>query len=175
MAAITVPASGDTVEIVSAPSTNAIVQNVGTYEVVVENAADPSAGLGLKPGQTLNLGKTTAWTAAWNAISPSHRDVVVRVAHETAIEFLPPAIFTVEGDTPLAGQFQAEWVPNTFADTTDFQWRVDNGSWNVEVSATSPHVELGPFTSGQKIDGQVRSVSGGVDGPWSTIVSTAIA
>ena len=82
MASITVPASGAAVTIVTALSGNAIVQNAGAYEVTILNAADPTDGLGLKPGQTLNLSSVAVWTAAWTARSPSLRDVVVRVASQ---------------------------------------------------------------------------------------------
>lgn len=87
----------------------------------------------------------------------------------------PPVIFTLDGDTPLAGQFQAEWVPDAAADTTDFRWRVNGGAWTLVAPATSPHVETGPFQSGDKIDGQVSSVKNGTSGPWSVIVSDGIA
>jgi hypothetical protein len=82
MASITVPAAGTPVEIVSALSGNAIVQNVGAYEVIIENAVDPSAGLSLRPGEVINLSSVAVWTLAWNAVSPTLRDVVVRVASQ---------------------------------------------------------------------------------------------
>jgi hypothetical protein len=82
MAIVTVPEDGDPIEIVAAAATRAIVQNVGGFDIVMENAADPTTGISLGPGETLDLG--AAWTLAWNAMSPSLKDVPVRVAFEPA-------------------------------------------------------------------------------------------
>jgi hypothetical protein len=97
------------------------------------------------------------------------------LAYGWLIGHAPPEVFDVSGDTPLAGQASFAWVPDPFADTTDLQWRVDDGAWTLVSPATSIHVETGPFGSGDKISGQVRSVKNGTPGPWSVIVSDAIA
>jgi hypothetical protein len=82
MAIVTVPKAGTPIEVVPAAATRAIVQNVGGFDVLIENNADPSTGISLGPGESLDLGE--AWTLAWNAVSPSLKDIPVRVAFEPA-------------------------------------------------------------------------------------------
>jgi hypothetical protein len=82
MAIVTLLASGDALELLPAASTRGFIQNTGASHIEVENAADPADGLLIGPGETLNVGFASAWTAAWTGRSPNGVDVVVRVAFE---------------------------------------------------------------------------------------------
>ena len=83
MAVVTLPANGDSVEIVAAAAVRAIVQNAGSRNVELLNHASSAAGgLVLKPGETLDLGKVSAWTLAWQARTSSGIAIPVRVASE---------------------------------------------------------------------------------------------
>jgi hypothetical protein len=123
----------------------------------------------------------------WNTYSVTslhvdiHQDLICDSCGSDLLAFgwtvghVPPTVFTVQGDTPLALQATFAWIVQPLADTTDLQWRVNVDPWNLESAATTPHVETGPFTSGDKIEGQVRSVNGGTPGPWSVSVTDGIA
>ncbi len=80
MSKVVVPATGLAIEVVAAASTQFIIQNTGGVSIVMENAADPVAGIILKPGETLH--SDVAWTAAWTAKSLELKAVTVRVAQE---------------------------------------------------------------------------------------------
>jgi hypothetical protein len=82
MAIVTLLATGATLELLPAASTRGFIQNTGASNIEVENAADPADGILIGPGETLNVGFSTAWTLAWNGRSPNGVDVVVRVAFE---------------------------------------------------------------------------------------------
>jgi len=90
MAEITLPANGDSVEIVAAAAVRAIVQNTGsgssdtgspTIEVL-NHASSAVDGILLGAGETLDLGKVSAWTLAWQGRSTNGKVNIVRVASE---------------------------------------------------------------------------------------------
>jgi len=83
MAKVTLPANGDSVEIVAALSVRAIVQNTGSGTIELLNHATLATdGIILKPGGTLDLGKVSAWTLPWVARSTNGKATTVRVAQE---------------------------------------------------------------------------------------------
>ena len=82
MALVTLLATGDALELIPAAAVRGFIQNTGGSSIEVENAADPTDGLLVGPGGILDIGKPTAWTAAWTGRSPNGVDIVVRVAFE---------------------------------------------------------------------------------------------
>ena len=82
MALVTLLASGDPLELIPATAVRGFIQNTGGLSIEVENAADPTDGILIGPGETLDIGKPTAWTAAWTGRSPNGANVPVRVAFE---------------------------------------------------------------------------------------------
>ena len=82
MAKVTLVAAGTAAELIPAAAVRGFIQNTGGSSIEVENAADPADGLLVGPGEILNIGTTTSWTAAWTGKSPNGVDVVVRVAFE---------------------------------------------------------------------------------------------
>jgi hypothetical protein len=83
MAKVTLPANGDSVEIVAALSVRAIVQNTGSGTIELLNHATLATdGILLEPGGTLDLGKVSAWTLQWVARSTNGKVTIVRVAQE---------------------------------------------------------------------------------------------
>lgn len=80
MSAVTLLANGTAVEIVAAASTLAIVQNVSTGTVVIENAADPANGLLLFPKEKIVLDE--AWSAAWMGKALHGVTAEIRVAQQ---------------------------------------------------------------------------------------------
>jgi hypothetical protein len=82
MAIVTLLATGAVLELIPAAAVRGFIQNTGGTSIEVENAADPADGLLVGPGEILNIGKTSGWTAAWTGRSPSGEEIVVRVAFE---------------------------------------------------------------------------------------------
>jgi hypothetical protein len=82
MALVTLLASGDALELLPAASVRGFIQNTGAADIEVENAVDPTDGILIGPGETLNVGFDSAWTLAWTGRSPNGVDIVVRVAFE---------------------------------------------------------------------------------------------
>lgn len=82
MAIVTLLATGATLELIPAAAVRGFIQNTGGSSIEVENAADPADGILIGPGETLDIGKPTAWTLAWTGRSPNGVDIVVRVAFE---------------------------------------------------------------------------------------------
>jgi hypothetical protein len=63
------------------------------------------------------------------------------------------------------------WTDEPSADTTDLRHQTDGGAWTTIVSDTSPAVIVA--ADGEVVNGQVRSVTSGVTGPWSAADSDA--
>jgi hypothetical protein len=82
MATVTLTANGAAVEVVAAAAVRAIVQNISTSSCVILNAADPAEGLILRPGESFDIGKVSAWTAAWTGKALDGKAVNLRVASE---------------------------------------------------------------------------------------------
>lgn len=57
------------------------------------------------------------------------------------------------------------WTDNVAADSTDFRSQIDGGVFTVVIGDTSPTVIAA--LEGETVSGQVRSVTDGVEGPWS--------
>jgi hypothetical protein len=88
---------------------------------------------------------------------------------------LPPTNVAITTDDPGVGDFQVTFVENASADTNTVQYRLDGGAWITDAFATSPHDVLGPFAASTFVEVQVKSIEGGVSGPWTTIVSATFA
>jgi hypothetical protein len=88
---------------------------------------------------------------------------------------LPPTTVAIATDDPGVGDFQVTFVENANADTNTVQYRLDGGVWITDALATSPHDVLGPFAASTFVEVQVKSIDGGVSGPWTTIVSATFA
>ena len=66
------------------------------------------------------------------------------------------------------------WVDNPLADSTDFRSQIDGGAFTVVSPDTSPTVIAA--LEGEVVSGQVRSVTNGIAGAWSTAdEATALA
>jgi hypothetical protein len=165
------PDTGAAVELVAAAANHSILQNAGGFGVVVENLADPVAGITLKPGAILELGDT-AWTAAWNAKSLSGFNVPIRVS---LVGPAPPTGINLQADLPSAGQITWSFTANPAADTTDVRYRVDDGAWTEVIGSGSPQSVDVSGTSTQTVDLQARSVLNTEPGPWSDIISDVFA
>ena len=170
MSIVIAPETGDAVELVAAAANHSILQNAGAFGVVVENLADPVAGIVLKPGGVLELGDT-AWDAAWNAKSLSGHNVPIRVS---LVGPAPPP-GNLQADLPIGGWITWNFTQNVAADTTDARYRIDGGAWTELIDSGSPEsVDVGG-TSGQTVDLQLRSVLNTEPGPWSDIISDVFA
>jgi hypothetical protein len=88
---------------------------------------------------------------------------------------LPPTTVAIATDDPGVGDFQVTFVENAGADTNTVQYRINGGAWVTDALATSPHDVLGPFAVSSFVEVQVKSIDGGVSGPWTTIVSATFA
>jgi hypothetical protein len=88
---------------------------------------------------------------------------------------LQPTDVAITTDDPGVGDFQVTFVENAGADTNTVQYRLDGGAWITDALATSPHDVLGPFAAETFVEVQVKSIEGGVSGPWTEIVSATFA
>jgi hypothetical protein len=88
---------------------------------------------------------------------------------------IPPTAVAITTDDPGVGDFQVTFVENAGADTNTVQYRLDGGAWVTDALATSPHDVLGPFAAETFVEVQVKSIEGGVSGPWTEIVSATFA
>lgn len=80
MADVVLPANGDVVEVVAAVSTQFIVYNSSGSSVALAAAVDPTKGIVLKGGETLQ--SEVGWTAAWTGVSLNGVAVVLKVEQE---------------------------------------------------------------------------------------------
>ena len=82
MAVIVLPANGDALELIPAASVRGFIQNTSASSIEVANAADPTNGLLVSANEMIDIGKPTAWTAAWTGRSPNGIVATVRVVFE---------------------------------------------------------------------------------------------
>ena len=83
MAVVVLPANGDSIEVVAAAAVRAIIYNTSGKTVELLNHATSAAGgILLKPGDTLDLGKVSAWTLAWQGRTLGGTAASIRVASE---------------------------------------------------------------------------------------------
>ena len=91
---------------------------------------------------------------------------------------VPPTGLSLSGDDPLAGDVSVTFVADPGADTTDLRYGVNVDPDTIITGVTSVYVLL-QATSGavstDKVSIQLRSVVGGILGPWSPVESVTIA
>ena len=87
--------------------------------------------------------------------------------------FSPPAA-VLSCDDPGAGQVTVTFTENPQADSTDMLVGDNVDPDTIQAGVTSP-VVIGPFTAGNKITVQLRSVVSGFPGPWGTPVACTLA
>ncbi|GAG09817.1 unnamed protein product [marine sediment metagenome] len=82
MAIVTLTADGDAVIILAAAQPKALIQNNSHHACVIENAADPAAGLVLAPKEIINL--PASWIQAWTGKALNGVAVQLRVIADVA-------------------------------------------------------------------------------------------
>ncbi len=87
-------------------------------------------------------------------------DPLINSGSDTIIP--PTALLATAGSL----QVTFTWTDNVLADSTDFRHQTDGGAFTVVSPDTSPTVVVAG--AGEVVSGQVRSVTNGVAGAWST-------
>ena len=81
----------------------------------------------------------------------------------------PPTLLAAVGGSLIV---TFTFTVNPLATTADFRHQTDGGAFTVVSPATSPQVIAG--LEGEVISGQVRSVTGGIAGPWSLAAADTV-
>jgi hypothetical protein len=86
----------------------------------------------------------------------------------------PTELALVENEPTVWGQVVVAFTANVGADTTDMQYRIDGGLWVLETGVTSLDT-IDDVPAGSTVEVQLRSVDGGVAGPWGPPESITVA
>jgi hypothetical protein len=87
---------------------------------------------------------------------------------------LTPTVVSLSEDDPAFGSISVTFTANVAGDSTDVQYRIDGGLWVLDETVTSVYVITG-VPAGALVEVQLRSVDGGVAGPWGPILGVTVA
>jgi hypothetical protein len=87
---------------------------------------------------------------------------------------LAPTGVVLSEDDPLFGDVSVTFVANVGGDSTDIQYRINGGLWILDETVTSVY-EINDVPVDGFVETQLRSVDGGVAGPWGDTSSVTVA